>query len=436
MRSSPWLKHGFWNTLEHGITRFSDAATTLVLLWVLPTEVFSKLALAQATVALFLLFFLAPESVFYRDFVKWKALGINALLTRLQTFRFFAWSKGLLAVLISALVAFVVSDGQSRYLRFWALIWAFATALAPQISGPDREFLRLNLKLRELNIISLYQKSLLLLGTLVVGFLFFGNIPLLASFAVFTAISTAFLAKIYAERILKKESAEGFKGVQKLKVKNQFQILKESLGSFSIWNHLWGVVFGWTQTMDLFVLGLLRYPAQDVGLYAVVLKLANFSMTLPVALTNLFSVWIGRRSTYQDEDSVVGKFSWSVFGVSFVQAVVLAGVAPWGLSFLSHGRWSLADQERMLVWLYWILIGSVIVGSSFLLNSWLTLRGRIDRLFKNVYLPWGIFAFLLYFLAGWLGNLEWVARINLCVGILYGLLLMNFKRSEVFQLAQ
>jgi O-antigen/teichoic acid export membrane protein len=168
---SPWFKHGFLNTLEHGLTRVADAATSLVLLWVLSPELFSSLALAQAMVAPALLFFISPETVLYRDFAKWREEGTNAVAARLHAFGRFAVGKGQFAFVLALVLAFVPTA--ATYLDcLCALIWAFALALAPQLSGPEREFLRLSLRLKTLNLISLTQKCFLLGGTVGVVLIF------------------------------------------------------------------------------------------------------------------------------------------------------------------------------------------------------------------------------------------------------------------------
>lgn len=63
-----WGRVGLLNTLEHALTRFSDSATTLLLLWGLSSELFGRLAIAQAFAAPLLLLCVAPENVLYRDF--------------------------------------------------------------------------------------------------------------------------------------------------------------------------------------------------------------------------------------------------------------------------------------------------------------------------------------------------------------------------------
>ncbi|RYZ87968.1 MAG: hypothetical protein EOP06_11775, partial [Proteobacteria bacterium] len=146
-----WLKHGLLNTFEQGFTRASDAIFSLALVAVFPPEEFSKLALAQAAVAPLLLFFIAPEAVMYKDFGAWNARGIGYTAANLRGFRIVGWWKAGLAILISAIVA---SFGSNQSIRFFSMIWAFSLVLMPQIAGPDREYLRLSLNLKQLNFVT------------------------------------------------------------------------------------------------------------------------------------------------------------------------------------------------------------------------------------------------------------------------------------------
>ena len=212
-KNSPWIKHGALNTFEHGITRVADALTTLTLLWALAPEIFSKLALSQAIVAPLLFFFIAPETVIYRDYSKWKEKGPVALASRIWAFRTFGYGKAQLAILISLIVAFLTSKTPfssewSAYSEtFWGLIWAFSLALGPQIAGADREYLRISLQLETLSLLTFYQKIVLFLGTLAMVFFFPGMVAPLAGVAVFSMASTAFAARMLVNESLISQGA-------------------------------------------------------------------------------------------------------------------------------------------------------------------------------------------------------------------------------------
>ena len=422
---SPWIKHGFWNTLEHGVTRGSDALTSLVLLWCLAPEVFSRLALAQAIAAPVLILFVSPELVIYRDFAKWRAEGISVLAARLRALRLFSWGKGQAALVLAAVIAWALRSQGSWNTEFCALIWAFSLMLAPQLSGADREFLRLDLRLELLNLLSLYQKLFLFGGTAAVAILTPSRLDYLAAVAVLSAVSTAYFAKRSVEKSLVAQGAT----LAELKGKMGPPVvdtLKSSLKTFSMWIHLAGVLFNWVQSMDLFFLGVFAYSAREIGLYAAVLKIANFSMALPMALANLFQVWVGRRVQIAgDRRELVelSRLSFWLFAGSVAQALLIYWAGPYLFGFLSHGRWPLPEQVKMLGWLGWIMGGSVLISCTFLLGSWLIVRTAASRLFFRVYLPWGLISMAVYSISVYLGGTQMVATANLIVGGVFLLLL-------------
>jgi hypothetical protein len=395
--SSPWLKHGFWNTLEHGITRGSDALASLVLLWALSPETFAKLASSQALIAPVLFLFISPENVLYRDYAVWRGEGTSALAARLYALRRFALGKAQVALILSVVLAMFTAGNFLD--RFFALLWAFSLVLAPQISGPDREFLRLDLKLKTLNALGLYQKLSMLAGTVIAAFVFPGHIGALAAFAVFSTLSSALIASHQVKKQLRLEGA-GEDAIRGRIGPSVISTLKDALTTFSAWQHVIGVIIGWVQTMDLFFLSLMRFPGKEVGLYAAVLKVANFSLMLPTALASLFIVWAGRRASEEGQPQEIQEVKrltgWLGVGVLF-QGVLLYLLAPYLFSVLSHGRWSDLDISVMKSWLGWILTGASIFGTLYLASSWLGIRTRLSSLFGQVYLPWVVASFLIYF---------------------------------------
>ena len=426
-----WLGHGFWNTLEHAVTRFADALTTMIVLWVIPPEIFSRLAIAQATVAPVLFFFLSPEAVIYRDYGKWKLSGTGELAARVRAFRLFGWAKAEAALAIAAGAAMFFPGEAGRDARFWTLIWAFSLALAPQIAGPDREFLRLSLRLRELGAITFYQKLVLLAGTAAVAVLVPAGPALImpiALVAAFSALSTALISWWRACLVLQsfgalRDDLRGRTGPSPIAT------ISEAVRTFSVWSHFSGVIANWVQTMDLFFIGVFGIPAREAGLYAAAHKIAGFSFALPSAPANLFSIWIGRRPEVADgEASEVKRLSFGLFGVCLLQAGVLVALGPWIISLFSHGRWNDAERALMYNWLCWLTGGGVIIASTYIASSWLVLRGWIVGLFFRIYIPWAFFCIFIYALAVWKGGLDGAAMCAVVASWGFFLLLLLFVK--------
>ena len=411
-----------------------------MLLWALAPEAFSKLALAQAFTAPLLFLFISPEVVIYRDFAQWREQGSGFLAGKIRAFRLFAWGKAQLALVIAFIIPLIWQSENGYIEEFFAIIWAFSLTLAPQVSGPDREFLRLDLKLEQLNLLSFYQKGTLLGGTILVALLPESvpipknSVILFSLVAAFSNVSTAFLARSFALKqfIFEGVTKEGLKGLQG---PAPWQTIFDSIRSFSIWSHVSGVVSNWVQTMDLFFLGLFGLAPREIGLYAAALKLANFSTALPTALANLFSLWIGRRK-YDAEGKIrevrdLRRFTIGLFAANCLQAILMGVITPFIISILSHGRWSFFEQTNIFVWFLWILSGSVLLTSAFLINSWFVLRGRIKSLLFKVTLPWAFLSLIIYAVSIRIGGFYGAAVANLAISASYLLVLWGYSRIEL-----
>ena len=430
-KNSPWLKHGFWNVLEHGLIRLTDSLVSMTLLWVLVPESFAKVALAQAWVAPMLFLFVSPETVIYRDFSLWKSQGPASMSANLRALRLFSWGKALAAIVIAGLSAYVFPVGDGFNQRFYLIMWAFSLALAPQLSGADREFLRLDLKLQRLTAVTFCHKFTLLAGTVFVAFQYRNRMDLLAGVAIFSTLLSTLIAHIWARASLRELGASATD--LKTSHTNSFRVISEGLKSFSIWGHFSGVIFNWVLSMDLFMLGMVGIEARQLGIYASVLKLANFSFALPVALANLFSIWVGRQTAHAEESRQVRILSARLFFGSLLQALVIAVLGPFLISFLSRGRWSEFEQKQMVHWLYWILAGSVIISSTFLATSWLALRGKLIALVYRVYIPWGVISLILYTGAIQLthGSRPMAAAVtNVAIALVFVVLLAVFLKTS------
>ena len=105
--------------------------------------------------------------------------------------------------------------------------------------------------------------------------------------------------------------------------------------------------------MDLFFLGVFKIPALQLGLYAVALKIANLALAVPMALANVFAVWIGRRPNDEEGDSAgileerhkLVRYTGLLLVGGVLQAILIYWIAPMGIGFLSHGRWNSKNKR-------------------------------------------------------------------------------------------
>jgi hypothetical protein len=412
MTRSPWIKPGFWNTLEHGITNAADALSAIVLVWILSTGTFSRLALAQAFVSACLLFFISPETILTRDLLRWKQQGAGSLLAMLSALRYFGWIKWMASIGISAVVSAVgYGTGPEAWTRFWALVWAFSLVLAPQVGGADREFLRRELRLKELNLITLYRKLSFTTGTVVVAFVWPERLDLLALVACVVLITSAAMTQWQARKWIFHELGGSREEARSVSAR---EVLKLSFNSYSIWVHIAASLSNWVQSMDLFFLGVFLGAGHEAGLYAIVLKLANFSAPLPIALANGVSLWVSRREAGDPEleREKLRRFSFWFIAAVGLQALTIWLLSPWAFRFLSHGRWSAIEQTSMTHWLAWILAGTAMASSTQLARMWLQLRADMRDICLRLHLPWAVSSAVMYGLAAWGWGIPGAAMAN------------------------
>ena len=420
-----WISHGFWNTAEHAVTRASDAGLTLLLIWSLPVEIFSRIVLAQAILTPALFFFFSPGWALYHGYSRWKAAGSDALAFRLYSLRRFGEALAVLALAITAVAAFALDAGTPWIERWSAMVWAMSLAAGPAILAADRELLRLELKFGALNWLTVVQKAILLLGTMAVTHLNPGRLLPLAGVAIVALALSAMAGRLMAVRLVPSRPAQASREL----LESWLEIFKE----FSLWNHLTGLIIQWLQSLDVFFLGLFGAPARVTGLYGVGLKIGNFALALPQALGSLLLVRVGRgvgpdRSV---EWRRVGKAVAGIAAFILTQNLVIVVLSPWILHFLSKGRWEPAELAQIRGWLGWILSGTWCAAVGYLLFIWLQIQASARQVLLRVYVPTLALALGIYALAAWAQGPSGVACANFAVGgLLLGLLLVEFVRSR------
>lgn len=414
-----WVQHGAWNTLENGVTRLCDLMITVILLRMLPTETFSGLAFASAAAAPLLVLFVSPPLVLYRYYADWKMAGATELARRLAVLRAFGRGLGVLALGLSLIAALVFPSSLGLYDRFFAYLWAFSLLTGAHIAGGDREFLRLELRWLALNGIVLLQKALVLFAALAVGYMAPGRIDLLALTALGSMIVSSALAYAQTRAILRDSGAVFGPGIG---VGGTWSMIKGFMLDFSLWNHLTGVVLNWTQSMDVFFLGLFQVPALTLGLYSVALKIANASLAIPNSVANFYSVWVGRRpSPSLNEGREVIKLAILLALTTAALSAVLIYYLPPIVDWLSRGRWNEESQAQVIHWTKFLLAGVVIYSAALLPNAWLMLRGKVRLVFWRISFPWLLGAIVIYVSAVSNGGAEWAAMANLPA---YGILVV------------
>jgi hypothetical protein len=369
-----WIQALSWNAVETFGTRLGDAAVSILLIRALAPEVFAQLALAQAYLVPALLLLIAPGNTVYRFFSAWEKEGRRAFAVRLFALRLYGRAIWVTAVLGSVIVA------KLGWTESWApWVWAWTLVLGTFLSGADRDFLKLALRMRAAAALSLAQKL-----ALIVAILLWKNEALegLVLSAVFIQVIVALAAEGGVRRVLRTfpegAPAPGF-----------FHTLREVTGSYAFPNHCANVLTNWVQTLDLFVLGHAGVSPAWIGLYSVAQKFANFAQVVPGFLVNTFAVWVSRGTATPETERRWLRLG--SLGIAVVTALAVGGCyllrTPL-LEIASKGRWSPEQFAQVERWLGPLLLAVIMQSGIGAIAAWFTLRRSMRQLLLWVYLPW------------------------------------------------
>lgn len=431
-----WIKKGILNTLELGLTRAFDALIIFALIKILPKPTWSKLIVAQAICLPLLFFFISPSGALYRHFVAWKEEGTKSLLARLKSLRLYGMALGGLAVVFSFGLAhfYPKATADSDFVvDFYAYLWAFTLYTGMHWSGADREFLRLELQLKTLNLLTLMQKVLLFVGSLACGLVFPERVDYLCYWAVFSWV----FSSLVTTSITRKTITVHALAMPEMKTvtPTHGETLVHCFKGFSIWFHLNGIILSWIQGLHLNVLAWMRYPESIMGIFGVAVKLANLTTVLPSALGNWFQVYLGREKRSEDETSALFKRSFQLFAVSIFQGAVIYLLAPYLLQILGSRQdalnaWTEKEYEVCLNWTAGLVITLMILNGSWLFYFWVNQRGNVKRLLFQVFIPWLLIAGFIYCLSAKISGPDAVAFAGIPITLAYLVLLLVQVRRE------
>ena len=420
----------FFNTLEYGVTRFLDGATSMLLIWSMPTERYSVIAVGQAVVTLWLVFFVSPSNALIKNYSFWKKYSESLWLKRLQIFRRYGWAMIGLSIFIAAVLARFHHFGEGYSDRFYSMARAFFLFYFALSCGVDREYLRMELDLKVLNLFTVYQKLFAFLGCLFVLRTDPSRIDLLALVAVLSIVSTALFVQLYVNKKIKKSLI--IENVQNKSVDCPLSV-KVSILQHAIWPHLSAYIWIWIQSLDLLYLEWFGYSSKTTGLYGAGLKISNLSMAIPFALSTYITILLGRKKTVEkksDLKTLLFSMKWGAIA-SVVQFCVLYLLLPQIIEIFSRGRWSLEERNDLRNWIIWILASGVLMNLTFLMSNWLLVRAQVKLVFYKAYLPWAVFSLVVYGASGQYFGPIGLAVSNFAVVLFYFVLLsLQVKKAH------
>lgn len=385
-----WTKQVFLTLFEHGAIRVFDALNTFVLIRVLSAESYGLFSVYQSWAALLFLFLPSLESALYREYGALRREG--RLKRELAAYRRFNLFKLAGAIVMVFALAWIPREGSAPFSygqKLGLLSFALALPFAQALYGLYREPLRFELKQFLVAMLSASQRVALLATMLICSVVAPGNIAVLTLTALVIYVVFGFVWAAFANRHF------GVPYSGKVRMAHLWEIL----GGTVLWLHINGVLTGFIQAIDTFMLGLARTDLAELGRYGISLKGANFFQILPVALVNSFGVYLGRHQgekTWKDESRTVLLFTAAFVGLG--AALYFGGylVAEPLLSFLAKGKLDEESLARCVQYFRWQLFGIILLTVTYPLSTWLGARVSVKRIFIEVFLPWTVFASFLY----------------------------------------
>lgn len=382
MAKKQWIKQSALTVFEHGATRVLDAILTLCLIRIMSSSEFGLFSVYQGQVGLLFLMLPALEDTFYRNYSRLKSE--NRLADELSTLKLFAYFKVAVCIVFVALF----------FEKLSLMALAVAIPLSQASYGLMRESLRFELKQSVVTLVSISQK---LTAVVIVGIGLARGLELslvvsavIVSFALFGFVWRFSAATI--EPWQQKAVARPLKA--------RFLEIGKTLWHTVLWLHIMGMAIQIVPSMAPLWLHSRRVAIEEIALYSIALKAANFFQIVPLALMSVFAVYLARtRANARKELQLLGRSSlvfallgFALFGFGCVIDTPL-------LSFLGKGKLDDAGLVRTASYFRWQLAGVVVLSMTYPLATYLTARLSVWRLCVFVYATWALLSAALFYYA-------------------------------------
>jgi O-antigen/teichoic acid export membrane protein len=415
MPRSQWLKHAFFTLTEHGAVRVLDAVMTLVLIRVLSAKDFGLFSVYQSWAGLALLALPSLDLALYRDYGKLKAEG--RLNDELAIYRTFNFAKIGVAVALIAVLS-LIPQNATLATRFSLLALALAIPLSQALFGFLREPLRFEMRQKLVALLSALQRLALLAALLASARFFPGDTVVLM-------LSVVVVYALFGVIWALPSKSHGL-----VEPRQAWRKIVAVLGTTVLWIHVNGVILQSVQTLDTFFLNVFRTPLEDIGIYSIALKSANFFQAIPVALVNVFGVYLARKASETDQ----ARERAIVVRAMLAFAALCCGLFGLGLlieapllKFVGKTKIDGANLAEAILYFRWQLAGILLLAASHPLTTYFTARASLRAQFFKIFLPWIVASCATYALAASLGPMA-TAKANVVVySIFIVLLAVNLK---------
>ena len=406
-----WFGQIIFGLAEHGITRVLDALTTIYLIRVLASESFGQFAVFQSWVSIILLFLPFIETAIYREYGNWKAE--NKLSKMLAVFQIYNIFK----IFITLLICLTISVGYEDFTnRFLLMLFAFALPLSQSIYAVFRDPLKFEMKQNWVTYLTAIQKLLILVGLYISQKYFNAEVAAIVLVSMCVYILMGAVWYIQSKKFVSHSSVS---------FKVAFSEVSHLMKGTTLWIHINGVITSVVSTLDLFMLNFHKLPLDELARYGIATKSANFFQMIPIALINVFGVYLGKvqsEKNYIKERNLMLKLSGLFLILALITLMFGAFVGKPLIQFIGKNKVQENDLINVLVYYKWQLAGYMMMAASFPLSTYLGARSNLRKMTYYLFIPWVCLSALTYYIAASVSPI-WSAKANVVV---YSLLYLFF----------
>ncbi len=383
-----WVGQIIFGLAEHGITRVLDAVTTILLIRTLSSNEFGQFAVFQSWVSMALLALPFIETAIYREYGGWKQSG--ELSKMLKVFQIYNAFKIFITLLICALIAFGHSDFTERFLL---MLFAFALPLSQSIYAVFRDPMKFEMKQKWVTYITSIQKLLIVVGLVLAREKFQSSIEAIVGISMVVYFLMGLIWYFQSKKYITPA---------KVSLSEAYVICKKLMTGTTLWIHINGVITSVVSTLDLFSLNLAKIPVEEIGRYGVATKSANFFQMIPMALINVFGVYLGKvqhEKNSQKEQKMTFEFSVAFLLLAALTLGLGAFVAEPLLSFIGKNKITPEEMQRVVQYYRWQLAGYMVMAASFPLSTYLGARSNLKKMTFQMFVPWIAISLIVYYFA-------------------------------------
>ena len=217
-----------------------------------------------------------------------------------------------------------------------------------------------------------------------------------------------------------------FININKIKIKFNFgfkEFFQNNILNFTLWNHFNDAITFMIYKIDTFVLAFF-VSIEEVATYTVALTLSNYFFIIPQIGEKVLKIsYSNMRIGSNDEKKLYSKGTFVLNAISILQFIFFIIFGKFFVRFLFPTTNIVKVYQLSAL----IILGITILNLARPISAILAIRVDLKSLFKNVYLPAGIIAILIYLSFGCFYKAYGVAAGNIASYLIFALLIAFYR---------